>query len=295
MNQKLFALLLIGFLTGCVKTPVNVASPSSEVIIYAVGDIAECRDKPAAEAPANLTANFLRQTQGTILALGDIAYPKGREIDFSSCFQPIWGDLKPRMLPVPGNHEYLTDSAAPYYAYFGTVAGSPGKGYYSTRIGAWRIIALNSNIDTQTGSEQERWLRSELAADKTKCTLAFWHHPLFASSPRGNNPKMQNIWQTLYENGVDVVLNGHEHQYERFAPQTPAGEQDSTRGVRQFIVGTGGAMSNRFAEIKPNSEARATALLGVIELTLREDSYAWKFIPVAGQTFQDSGEGRCHD
>ena len=162
VNQKLCALVLLGVLTGCVNAPDNVADRTSDTVIYAVGDIAECRDKPPEEAPAARTASFLKQNPGSILALGDIAYPKGREVDFATCFQPIWGDLKSRMLPSPGNHEYLTEGAAPYYAYFGAAAGPAGKGYYSTRIGAWRIIALNSNIDAQTGSEQERWLRSEL-------------------------------------------------------------------------------------------------------------------------------------
>jgi 3',5'-cyclic AMP phosphodiesterase CpdA len=282
-------------LVGCATTADRAAGEFAEAVVYAVGDIAECRDKPLAEAPAFRTAELLKQTTGPILALGDIAYQKGSDADFRNCFDPAWGELKPRILPVPGNHEYMTQGASGYYAYFGAVAGVPGKGYYSTRIGAWRIIALNSNIDAQTGSEQEQWLRAELTANKTKCTLAFWHHPVFSSAPRGIDPRMRDIWQALYQAGVDVILNGHEHLYERFAPQAPDGALDLSRGIREFIVGTGGASLYRFATVQPNSEARKGGVLGVLQLTLREDSYAWKFLPVAGETFQEVGQGRCHD
>lgn len=292
-----FAVIAAAALTGCGSTNELAGAPVNEegTVIYAAGDIAQCGRRPPTESGAARTGELLRQTTGPIMALGDLAYPNGSYVDFATCFEPTWGELKPRILPVPGNHEYVTPQAGPYFAYFGAAAGEPGKGYYSTRIGAWHIVALNSNIDAETGSAQERWLRSDLAANRTKCTLVFWHHPVFTSAGRGLNPKMQDIWKTLYAVGVDVVLNGHEHEYERFAPQTPEGASDPARGIREFVVGTGGAHTGFFGITQPNSESRETAVFGVLKLTLREDGYSWRFLPVAGQKFNDSGEGRCHD
>ena len=290
------AVIAAATFTGCgtTKTTADVPVNDEGTIIYAAGDIAQCGKKPPAEAGTGRTAGLLVQTTGPILALGDLVYPNGSYADFATCFEPTWGELKPRILPVPGNHEYLTPRAGPYFAYFGAAAGEPGKGYYSTRIGAWHIVALNSNIDAETGSAQERWLRDDLAANRIKCTLVFWHHPVFSSAVRGFDPQMQDIWKTLYAAGVDVVLNGHEHQYERFAPQDPEGARDSLRGIREFVVGTGGANTGAFGIIQLNSESRETGIFGALRLTLREDGYTWKFLPVAGQKFNDSGEGRCH-
>ena len=291
------AVIAAATLTGCGTTRETAEVPVNDegTIIYAAGDIAQCGKKPPAETGAARTAGLLAETTGPILALGDLAYPNGSYADFATCFQPTWGELKPRILPAPGNHEYLTPRAGPYFAYFGAAAGEPGKGYYSTRIGAWHIVALNSNIDAETGSAQERWLRDDLAANRVKCTLVFWHHPVFTSAGRGFDPKMQDIWKTLYAAGVDVVLNGHEHQYERFALQNPEGARDPLRGIREFVVGTGGANTGVFGITQLNSESRETGIFGALRLTLREDGYTWKFLPVAGQKFNDSGEGRCHD
>lgn len=300
LSRTIFVAALPGVLAttlaGCtVGHGATTRNESPGTVLYAVGDIAQCGRKPPSEAAAARTAALLRETTGPILALGDLAYPKGSYQDFATCFDALWGDLKPRILPAPGNHEYLTTGAAPYYAYFGAVAGAPDQGYYSTRIGAWHVVALNSNIDAGTGSQQVRWLTDDLAANKTPCTLVFWHHPVFASSPRGNNPLMRDVWRVLHAAGVDVVVNGHEHHYERFAPQDPGGAADTARGIRQFIVGTGGANPGYFSETQPNSEARERGVYGVLQLTLREDSYGWEFLPVAGQKFHESGEGRCHD
>jgi 3',5'-cyclic AMP phosphodiesterase CpdA len=289
----LAALATIFYLGGCASVPQE--KPDTGTVIYAVGDIADCGKNPPQEAAAVRTAELLRQTEGPILALGDIAYPIGSYTDFATCFDQIWGDLKARILPAPGNHEYLTAQATPYYAYFGAAAGEPGRGYYSTTIGAWHIVSLNSNIDTQAGSPQEVWLRADLAANRAKCTLAFWHHPVFSSTPRGFDAKMQDIWRALYEAGVDVVLNGHEHVYERFAALTPDGKSDTAHGIRQFVVGTGGARAGRFDTIQAASESRETKILGVLRLTLRDNGYAWQYLPAGGQKFDDSGEDHCHD
>jgi len=297
MTGKALAGLFVGLLllAGCAGTADKQGSDAAETTIYAVGDIADCRHQPLAQAPAARTGQLLRQTTGTILALGDIAYQKGSYADFKNCFEPTWGGLKERILPAAGNHEYLTPGASDYFGYFGPVAGEAGKGYYGTHVGSWHVIALNSNIDMATGSEQERWLRGELAADNSRCTLVFWHHPLFASTARGNNPKIRAVWQTLYDSGVDVVLNGHEHLYERFALQTPDGIADPVRGIREFVVGTGGGDIDSFVAKQPNSEAGESGAFGVLELTLRKDGYSWKFLPAADASFTDSGEGKCHD
>lgn len=294
------AVLLAGCGTSPEVTPAQASAgaPAGDdegSVVYAVGDIADCGKRAPGEAQAARTAELLKTTTGPILALGDIAYPKGSHTDFATCFDPIWGELKPRILPVPGNHEYLTPGAGPYYAYFGAAAGEPGRGYYSTDIGTWHIVALNSNIGAAAGSAQVQWLRVDLAASRAKCTLAFWHHPVFTSSPRGNNAAMLDVWRVLYDAGVEVVLNGHEHSYERFAPQTPRGEPDHARGIREFVVGTGGATAGFFGAIDANSESRERAALGVLRLRLKADGYAWQFLSVAGYKFSDRGEGRCHN
>ena len=289
------AAALAAALAGCaMERGATAGGEPPGTVIYAVGDIAQCGNKPPSEAAAARTAALLRETTGAILALGDLAYPTGSYADFATCFESTWGELKPRILPVPGNHEYQTTGALPYYAYFAAAAGAPGKGYYSTRIGAWHVVALNSNIDVAAGSEQARWLFNDLAAHNAGCTLAFWHHPLFTSAQRESAPLMRDIWQILYAGGVDIVLNGHEHVYERFAPQGPTGAADPAQGIRQFIVGTGGANGRFFGRVMPNSEVRERGIFGALKLSLREDGYTWQFLPVAGQKFQESGEGRCH-
>jgi hypothetical protein len=195
--------------------------------------------------------------------------------------------------PSPGNHDYRTAGAAPYYAYFGENAGPPGRGYYSYDIGAWHIVSLNSNLKTEAGAEQERWLRADLAARPTRCTLAYWHHPAFSSGPHGDSPRMRAFWSVLYEFGVDVVVNGHDHHYERFAPQTPDGAPDVERGIRQFTVGTGGADLYDLDTLRANSEVQNSTTWGVLKFTLRAASYDWEFIPVAGGMFRDRGTGLC--
>ena len=254
------------------------------------GDIAWCGLEGS-----ELTASLLDRISGTVFTAGDNAYPLGSRDDFLRCYEPTWGRHKARTRPVPGNHDYGdgTTDASGYFAYFGSAAGPPGFGYYSYQLGAWHVIALNSEISAFPGSPQINWLRADLAADSSPCTLAIFHTPVFVSGSNGSNPQMQVAWRSLYEFGVDVIVNGHNHSYERFAPQDPDGRFDPARGIREFVVGTGGAQLTGFPRILPNSEVRRSAW-GVLKLTLSADRYDWEFLPVAGQSFSDSGSAICH-
>jgi hypothetical protein len=199
---------------------------------------------------------------------------------------------------VPGNHDYHTARASGYFRYFGAAAGNPAKGYYSFDLGEWHLIALNSNCSDvggcERGSAQVRWLRADLAAHASaRCTLAYWHHPLFSSGVHGSNATYTAFWNELYAAGADVVLVGHDHDYERFAPQTPTGVLDTRRGIRQFVVGTGGRGLRRFKTIRSWSEVRDSTTFGVLRLALRPAGYAWRFVPAVG-SFTDSGTGGCH-
>jgi hypothetical protein len=267
-----------------VPTPSPSPVPTTQIFVGA-GDIAQC------DANSEATAKLLDGIGGTVFALGDQAYFSGTADEYRRCYDPTWGRHKGRTRPVPGNHEYLTAGAAPYYAYFGALAGPPGLGYYSFDIGNWHAIALNSNIDVRAGSTQGAWLRSDLATTRARCVIAYWHHPLFTSGPDGPSPEMLDVWRMLYDAGADVVLNGHEHLYERFAPQDPAGTADPARGIREFIAGTGGALLYPPITVQRNSERRLSAF-GVLKLTLQAEGYQWEFIPVSGAG--DSGSGACH-
>jgi hypothetical protein len=265
-------------------------------VVLAAGDIARCEDD-GDEATANLLAEF----DGTILTLGDHAYPNGSAKDFADCYDPTWGRYKARTKPVPGNHEYEGDpEAAPYFDYFGAAAGEPGKGYYSYDLGGWHIVALNSMCDEVGGcdgdSPQIHWLRSDLAANgHGECTLAYFHHPLFNSGKHGEYERRTGpIWEVLYDHDADVVLSAHDHNYQRFAPQDPDGGSDPARGIRQFVVGTGGGDRYEIENAVDNSEAYNDGAYGVVKLTLEPGSYAWEFLAVPGETFSDSGEARCH-
>jgi len=267
-------------------TPYATESPEPDPIILAAGDIASC-----ALTTDETTAQLLDKLDGTILLLGDIAYERGTTAEFRNCYDPTWGRHKDRTYPAPGNHDYV--SVLPYYDYFGKRAGPVREGYYSFDLGAWHIIALNSNIDARKGSAQEKWLRADLETNKATCTLAFWHHPLYSSGQHGNDMRMRDVWRTLLEYGVSVVLNGHDHNYERFAPQDADGQANRERGIREFVVGTGGASLRKFAMIRPNSEVRDSQTWGVLKMTLRATSYDWQFIPIDGQTFTDNGSAAC--
>ena len=263
------------------------------VVVLAAGDIAYC---PSAAAASNAaaTAAVLRRAPGVpVLLLGDLAYLNGTPSEFRDCFDPTWGVEKPRLRPSPGNHEYNTLDATGYYAYFGTQAGRTARGYYSFDIGDWHIVSLNSNIDAQAGSAQELWLRDDLAKTARTCTLAYWHHPLFTSSPRGYNAKMKDIWRALFESRATVILNGHEHNYERFAKQNADGVADPVNGIRQFIVGTGGIGMTPMLTPVANSEVRNSLTFGALQLTLASNSYAWDFVPAVEGVVVDSGTANC--
>lgn len=263
-------------------------------VLVGAGDIADCSDLSGAEA----TAKLLDQTPGTVMAVGDLAYPDGSKENFR-CYDKTWGRAKSRTRPAPGNHEFRSSGATPYFEYFGVAAGDPKNGYYSYELGSWHIVVLNSECDAVggcgAGSRQEKWLRADLAAHPTLCTLAYWHKPLFSSgSTHGNDPEIRPLWQALYEANADVVVNGHDHDYERFAPQSPDSTANPERGIREFVVGTGGKNHRPFGTPKPNSEVRDATTFGVLKLTLRDKAYDWQFIPEAGKTFTDSGSGTCH-
>ena len=245
-------------------------------------------------------SDLIDDIAGTVITLGDNVYDNGTLSEYTDCYGPSWGRHKSRTMPTPGNHEYNTPNATGYYAYFGSAAGDPSKGYYSYDLGAWHIIVLNSNSSCSTiscalGSAQDTWLRADLAAHSNVCTLAYWHHPRFNSgATHGNNTAVANFWDALYAYGADVILNGHDHIYERFAPQTPAAVADSVNGIRQFTVGTGGRSYYTIGTVKANSQVRDGSTYGVLKLTLHATSYDWQFVPVAGATFTDSGTGKCH-
>jgi len=264
-------------------------------VFVGAGDISNC-----GRTEDEATARLLDGIAGTVFTLGDNAYPDGTFSQFTDCYGPTWGRHKDRTRPAPGNHDYHVAGAAGYYTYFGQAASpldtnctANCKGYYSYDLGAWHIIALNSEIAYGAGSAEEQWLRADLAANQSVCTLAYWHKPRFSSGQHGNNTGSSAVWQALYEYEADVVLNGHDHTYERFAPQNPSGQADPARGIREFVVGTGGASLYPFPSIQPNSEVRNNTAWGVLKLTLHSTSYDWEFVPIAGQTFTDAGSGDC--
>jgi|SRR5215207_6544832 len=269
-------------------------SPAGGQVLVGAADIGSC-----ATTGDEATARLLDGIPGTVFTAGDNAYNYGSLANYLNCYHPSWGRHKARTRPAPGNHEYLTAGAAGYFDYFGAAAGSRTRGYYSYDLGAWHIVVINSNCayigGCAAGSPQERWLRADLAAATETCTLAIWHHPLFTSGANHSNAvAMRPIFQALYDARAEVVVNGHNHQYERFAPQNPAGGLDTARGIREFVVGTGGAGRYSFGTTQPNSQVRNSSTWGVIKFTLRSGEYDWRFVPEQGKTFTDSGTGRCH-
>ena len=281
---------------GC--TPERPPRPPSGEVIVAAGDIADCHGE-GDEATTELIEGI---DHATVLTLGDNAYPDGSAEDFAECYDPTWGRFEDRTKPSPGNHDYDTEGAEGYFDYFGKAAGDPEEGYYSYNLGRWHIVALNSNCEEVPGgceasSPQGRWLEADLAANEDKsCTLAYMHHPRFSSGEKhGNTHYVKPLLEALYEAGADVVLSGHEHNYERFAPQNPGGREDPERGIRQFVVGTGGGKGT-YPILAPiaNSEVHNDDTYGVLSLGLRPKGYAWRFVPVEGARFTDSGSARCH-
>ena len=260
--------------------------PIAGEIFVGAGDIAGCTTRFRDEA----TADLLDGIEGTVFALGDNVQGTGTEEDFANCYHPTWGRHKARTWPAVGNHEYNVPGAEPHFAYWGERAGPAGKGYYSYDLGGWHIVVLNSNV---LFAEQNEWLEADLAASASQCTLAYWHHPWFTSSTYQGSEELLRFIEILHQAGADVVLTGHAHGYERFAPQTPEGIADEAGGIRHFVVGTGGAPFHPFRRIKRNSEVRALTY-GLLKLELFPDRYTWEFMPAEGEVFTDAGEGRCH-
>jgi hypothetical protein len=290
--------------------PPSPGPAATDPIIAAAGDIACSPNDPNFKSGAGST-NYCRQraTAGLldgsladILTLGDNQYENGELSNFRSVFDLTWGAAKSRLKPSAGNREYNTSSASGYFDYFngaGIITGARDRGYFSYDVGSWHLISLNSNCSSiggcYAGSAQEQWLRADLAAHPNRCTLAYWHHPLFTSGQTGNSTNTRPLFQALYDANAEIVLSGHDHDYERFAPQTPAGGLDNNRGVREFVVGTGGESHHplTYGALK-NEQVRNDSTFGVIRLTLHPGSYDWKFQPIAGQTFTDSGSTACH-
>lgn len=272
------------------------ASSEGSPVLVGAGDIASCDDLTGAEA----TAKLIDKIPGTVFAVGDLAYPDGSDEQFANCYGPTWGRFKVRTRPAPGNHEYHKTGASGYARYFGEAAGDSSKGYYSYELGAWHIVVLNSECAEVGGCEaaspQGRWLKQDLAQHPVACTLAYFHQPLFSSGGKhGNNPEMKPLWDLLYNAGAEIVINGHDHDYERFAAQDPEGHADAQHGIREFVVGSGGKNSHRKMGVtQPNSEARNDDTFGVLKLTLHPRGYDWEFVPEAGKTFTDTGTDVCH-
>jgi hypothetical protein len=272
---------------------------ASVPVVAAAGDIVCQSNTPSPTECRHRQTSDLLVGRGfdAVLPLGDLQYNTGSLSAFQTYYDPTWGRVKGITHPVPGNHEYLTAGAAGYFAYFGSAAGDPAKGYYSFDLGAWHLIALNSNCGAvggcHAGSAQERWLRADLAAHQAVCTLAYWHHPRFTSgSVHESDVAMRPFWQALYDQGADVVLSGHQHNYERYAPQTPAGDRDDAKGVLQFVVGTGGRSLYPFGPPQRNSIVRSDTAFGVLTMTLHPTWFGWAFLSETGATI-DSGSAAC--
>jgi alkaline phosphatase len=283
--------------SSATETPSAAGSPTpipAEVTLLGAGDIARC-DGTGDEA----TAEMVAARDGIVFTLGDNAYENGSDADYRDCFAPSWGRFKDRIeLPVAGNHDYGTQSAAGYRDYFGDRAVRDGTTWYSEDIGSWHVVVLDSTCDAVEGgcgadSPQVQWLREDLAASRAACTLALFHHPRFSSGEHGSDTEVAPFWDALYEAGADLVLNGHEHDYERFAPQDPQGRPDDARGITQLIVGTGGTPLRNFHDPIANSQVRASVSHGIVELRLRQTGWSWQFDATDG-AFKDAGSGRCH-
>ena len=301
-----FAFAALASETG--MTP--AAAAPGDPVVAAAGDIA-CDLLPTAAAPdpdergANVchmaaTAQLIKTLNpAAVLALGDEQYADGRLDQFEAGYAKSWGAFKNITHPSPGNHEYHTPGAAGYFAYFGSAAGDPSKGYYSFDVGGWHLIALNGNCKAVGGcaadSPQTTWLVRDLADHHAACTLAYWHQPRFSSGAvHGNDAAYDAFWRALYAAHADVVLAGHDHEYERFASQTPDAAPDAKAGITEFVVGTGGRSHYHFGAMQPNSKAATATTYGILALTLHPHGFDWRFIPEPGSTFTDSGSQSCH-
>ena len=266
--------------------------PSGDPVLVGAGDIADC-----ALADDDATAALVDSIAGTVFTAGDNAYPDGSAAQFRDCYGPTWGRFLTRTRSAPGNHDWVTKDLAGYLGYFGSAAAPDGKSWYSYDLGTWHIIVLDSDCSSVGGcgadSPQGGWLAADLKASTARCTLAIWHHPRFSSGEHGNDTEVAPLWTALAGAAADVVVNGHDHDYERFAPQDSAGQLDRAGGLREFVVGTGGAALRPFPTTATNSEVRATGAHGVIRFVLHQGSFEWRFISTSG-AFSDAGSAVCH-
>jgi acid phosphatase type 7 len=286
--------MVLASMAAIVLTAKPGAGKPQTVTLVGAGDINSCNEKWDRK-----TASLLGKIGGTVFTLGDNAYPDGTRQQFRNCYDPTWGKFKKRTRPTAGNHDYKTSGAKPYFNYFRWRAGRP-TGYYSYDRGSWHIVVLNSNCKEIGGcgrrSAQWRWLRTDLAHNPTKCTLAYFHDPLYASGSEHDSPQVKPFWDKLYDQHAEVILSGSAHRYERFARITPSGERSSARGIRQFIVGTGGTAQGTIeGPDEPRMQAKKVGAPGVLKLNLGSGFYRWKFVPVEGRkNYTDSGRARCH-
>ncbi len=286
-----FALALGFWACGAFITSPSAPGTDEVAVLVGAGDIAVC-----GAGGSVATGRLLDNQPGTVFVAGDIAYPDGTAEQFRDCYDPAWGRHRDRTRPVPGNHEYGSAGAAPYFAYFGSNAGPAGLGYYRYRKGAWLVLALNSNTEGVERLAQLDWLRRELAGQVSTCAVAYFHHPRFSSGSHGTVPPpavVSDLWRELYAAGADVVISAHEHLYERFGRQTPDGVFDVQFGLRQFIVGTGGAPLSQPVRRVAHSEAVVSAF-GLLRLTLEPQSYRWEFLEAGSGAILDSGTDQCH-
>jgi chitodextrinase len=266
----------------------TTAACATDPVVAIAGDIAGDGTGDSA------TAELLDSLQpAAVLTAGDNAYSDGSLAQYNAYYDPTWGRHKELTFPTPGNHEYSSSDAAGYFRYFGARAGDPRKGWYSFDLGSWHLISLNSELDHDAGSEQMTWLENDLAATSARCVLAYWHQPRFSAGHYGDSSEYRPFWDALYTAGAEVVINGHDHNYQRYAPMTPAGGRDDARGIREFVVGTGGR-SHYALRTDSRREAGDATAYGVLALTLGPSGYEWTFVPEAGKTFRDSGSGTCH-
>ena len=282
-------LAALGSCAGLVLVGAPGTSPAgaTDPIVLAAGDIADCNS-----AADSATAELLDAHSGTIVTLGDNAYENGTAEEFANCYGPTWGRHKARTFPGPGNHEYNTPGAAGYFGYFGGAAGPESRGYYSFDLGDWHIVSLNSERDTALAGGQVAWLRADVAASDADCVLAYWHQPRWTAGKYSDGIGVQHLWNVLYDAGADVVLAGHDHNYQRYPPLNKAGALDRARGIRSFVVGTGGRHLYPLGA-DARREAGNDTTFGVLELTLHAGLYSWRFLGVAGSTYTDSGAGTC--
>jgi hypothetical protein len=271
-------------------------TPGSVTLVGA-GDIASCGSRADSKTAALISAVLAADPNAIAFTAGDNVYPNGSSSYFANCYDPTWGSFKGRTRPVPGNHDYYKNrTGAGYFGYFGALAGPAGRGWYAYDAGAWRVYALTSECAASSlcYARQYAWLADDLAADPSQCVMAIWHRPRFSTGPHGSSGRMAGLFKLLYDNGAELVVNGHDHMYERFAPLAPDGTIDAARGLREFVVGTGGGSLYGFRTTNPAIEVRDNSTRGVLRLDLVPGGYSWTFLPVKAGGFTDSGSGTCH-